>query len=640
MDRAKVLDAEGNLLGEVKPGENLLAFAGRALVYRALDLVRDLSAPVPDGAGEVMLLDFEDPDAREAYWHTGSHILAQAVKEVFPETMLAIGPPVENGFYYDFDIGDRTFSPEDLKKIEEKAREIIGRDLAVERLEMNKEEALKLFKGLGERYKVELIREIPDPTVSVYRQGDFQDLCRGPHLSSTGAVANLVILSASGSYWRGDERGPRLQRIYGIAFPAKEQMDEFLSNLEEARKRDHRRLGVDLDLFSFHEEAGPGIVFWHPRGELVRNLIEDYWKRVHAGSGYTFVRSPHLFRSRLWEISGHMGFYRENMYVFDKDEETYVIKPMNCPAHILIYKSATRSYRDLPMRMAELGTVYRYERSGTLHGLFRVRGFTQDDAHIFCTQDQFVVEVRGALRLMKRILNRFGFFDFVVNLSTRDPKTPEKYMGDEEGWELAERGLAEALEAESFRFKVDPGEAVFYGPKIDVQLLDAFGRKWQCTTIQVDFNIPSRFDVTYVGIDGIHHRVVMIHRAILGSVERFFGVLVEHYGGNFPLWLAPVQAVVLPVISEVNDYASKLANELQDAGFRVEVDDRPERISYKIRDAETHKIPYMLVVGKKEASAGTVSVRRHGKGDLGVMPVGELLKAMEDEISPEEESRE
>ncbi len=636
MARVKVKDGRGNVVGEIGKGENLLGFRSQGLLYRADSMVFDLSVPVPEGIGEVYLLDFEDPAGKEAYWHTSSHIIAQAVKEIFPKAKLAIGPPIETGFYYDFDIGEATFSPEDLEAIEKRATEIIARDLPVERIEMGREEAIKFFSDSGENYKVELLGEILDEKVTLYKQGDFVDLCRGPHLSSTGSVGHIKVLSASGAYWRGDERGPRLQRIYGVSFPTREELSDFLRRLEEAKRRDHRKLGVELDLFSFHEEAGPGVVIWHPKGALVRDIIEDYWRAVHREEGYEFIRSPHLFRSRLWEISGHLGFYRENMYVFNQDDEDYVIKPMNCPAHILVYKSKKRSYRDLPMRLAELGTVYRYERSGVLHGLFRVRGFTQDDAHIFCSQDQFVDEVRGVIKLTKRILRKFGFKDYRVDLSMRDPKRPEKYMGDEEGWILAEKGLAEALVAEGMSYQVQEGESAFYGPKIDIQLHDALGRRHQCTTIQVDFNIPTRFDVTYIGQDGLEHRVVMIHRAILGSIERFFGVLLEHYGGALPLWLAPVQVAVLPVVSEVNPYAAKITEVLRAKGLRAEFDLRPERISYKIRESETQKIPYMAIVGKKEAESGKVSVRKRGRGDMGAMGLEEFIGMITGEIKGEE----
>jgi len=635
MARIQVKDKGGHVVGEIGKGENLLGFSSQGLVYRADGMAYDLSAPVPEGIGEVYLLDFEEPEGKEAYWHTSSHILAQAVKELFPKVKLGIGPPIETGFYYDFDIGDATFSPDDLEAIENRAREIIARDLPIERLEMNRKEAIRLFSDIGENYKVELLGDILDDKVTLYRQGDFVDLCRGPHLSSTGRVGHFKVLSASGAYWRGDEHNPSLQRIYGVSFPEKAQIDEFLRRLEEAKRRDHRKLGVLLDLFSFHEEAGPGLVVWHPKGALVLGIITDYWRRIHRDADYQMIQSPHLFKSTLWQHSGHLEFYRENMYVFQQDGEEYVVKPMNCPAHILVYKSRKRSYRELPLRLAELGTVYRYERSGALQGLFRVRGFTQDDAHIFCTQDQFVDEVRAVLILMRKILKRFGFKDFVVNLSVRDPATPEKYMGTEEGWRLAEEGLAKALEAEGFAYRVDPGEAVFYGPKIDVQLHDAIGRRHQCTTIQVDFNIPTRFDVTYIAPDGMEHRVVMIHRAILGSIERFFGVLLEHYAGAFPMWLAPVQVVVLPVVSEVNDYALSVGEALKARGIRAEVDDRPERISYKIREAETQKVPYMAIVGKREASSETVSIRKRGKGDLGAMGLEEFIGMILGEIQGE-----
>lgn len=635
MARIQVKDKGGHVVGEIGNGENLLGFSSQGLVYRADGLAYDLSLPVPEGIEEVYLLDFDEPEGKEAYWHTSSHILAQAVKELFPIAKLAIGPPIETGFYYDFDIGDSAFSPEDLEAIENRAREIIARDIPVERLEVDKKEAIKLFSDMGEDYKVELLEDIPDDKVTLYRQGDFVDLCRGPHLLSTGRVGHLKVLSASGAYWRGDEHGPRFQRIYGVSFPTEGELAEFLMRLEEAKRRDHRKLGVLLDLFSFHEEAGPGLVVWHPRGALVLGIITDYWRRIHRDSGYQLIQTPHLFRSNLWQQSGHMDFYRENMYVFQQDGDEYVVKPMNCPAHILVYKSKKRSYRELPMRLAELGTVYRYERSGVLHGLFRVRGFTQDDAHIFCSQDQFVDEVRGVIKLTKRILRRFGFQDYKVDLSVRDPKRPDKYMGDEEGWILAEKGLAEALSAEGLSYEIQEGESAFYGPKIDIQLQDAIGRRHQCTTIQVDFNIPNRFDVTYVAPDGMEHRVVMIHRAILGSIERFLGVLLEHYAGAFPMWLAPVQAVVLPVVSEVNDYALRVGEALKAKGIRAEVDNRPERISYKIREAETQKVPYMAIVGKREASSRTVSVRKRGEGDIGAMGLEEFVGMISGEIQGE-----
>ena len=631
MPLVKVKAPNGEIVGEVKPGEDLLRFKDFGFAYEAGGKAYDLASPVPEGVEEVQLLDFSNERGREIYWHTSSHILAQAVKELFPQAKLAIGPPIETGFYYDFDLGDYAFTPEDLEAIEKRCQEIIERDLPIRREELSKEEALRLFEERGETYKLELIREIPEERVSVYWQGDFVDLCRGPHLPSTGFVHRIKVLSASGSYWRGDERGPRLQRVYGVSFPTDRELEEFLHRLEEAKRRDHRKLGPQLDLFSFHEEAGPGVAIWHPKGALVRGIIEDFWKKVHREAGYQFLITPHLFKADLWERSGHLSFYRENMYVFEKDGETYVVKPMNCPAHILYYKTKKRSYRELPLRVAELGTVYRYERSGVLHGLFRVRGFTQDDAHIFCTPEQFVDEVRGVLRLMRKILGAFGFREFEVDLSVRDPEHPEKYMGGQEAWELAERGLAEALEAEGFQFRTVPGEAAFYGPKIDVQLRDALGRKWQCTTIQVDFNIPARFNVTYVAPDGLERQVVMIHRAIFGSIERFFGILLEHYAGAFPVWLAPVQAVVLPVTSDVNPYAEEVLAKLREAGVRAEADLGPERISYKIREAETQKVPYMLVVGRRERDAGTVSVRARGRGDLGAMKLEDFINLIKRE---------
>ncbi len=584
---------------------------------------------VPKDVDEIELLDFSSPEGREVYWHTTSHIMAQAVKELFPDVKVTIGPAIENGFYYDFDTQGRTFTPEDLKKIEKKMKEIIKRNLPLRREELPKEKAIELFKKLGEDYKIEILNEIEDDKVSVYWQGDFVDLCRGPHLPSTGFVKAVKLLSSSSSYWRGDEHGPVLQRIYGISFPSKEELNEYLRKLEEAKKRDHRKLGRELDLYSINEDVGPGLVLWHPKGARIRMEIERFWIDEHIKRGYEPVYTPHVGRAKLWEISGHLGFYQENMFSPMKIEnDTYYVKPMNCPFHILIYKSKVRSYRDLPIRYAELGTVYRYERSGVLHGLLRVRGFTQDDAHIFARPDQVEDEIIGVIDLSLFILKSFGFEDYEVYISTK----PEKYVGDDEMWELATNSLIKAVEKAGLEYKIDEGGGAFYGPKIDIKIKDALGRAWQCSTIQFDFNLPERFDVTYRDKDGKDKRPYMIHRALMGSLERFFGTLIEHYGGNFPVWLAPVQVKVLPITDQNIDYARQIFDNLFSRGYRVEIDTRSEKIGYKIREAEKQKVPFMLIIGKEEQENGVVAVRKHGEGDIGKMKLDEFIAILDDLI--------
>ena len=584
---------------------------------------------VPEDVDDIELLDFSSPEGREVYWHTTSHIMAQAVKELFPDVKVTIGPAIENGFYYDFDTQGRTFTPEDLKKIEKKMKEIIKRNLPLRREELPKEKAIELFKKLGEDYKIEILNEIEDDKVSVYWQGDFVDLCRGPHLPSTGFVKAVKLLSSSSSYWRGDEHGPVLQRIYGISFPSKEELNEYLKKLEEAKKRDHRKLGRELDLYSINEDVGPGLVLWHPKGARIRMEIERFWIDEHIKRGYEPVYTPHVGRAKLWEISGHLGFYEENMFSPMKIEnDTYYVKPMNCPFHILIYKSKVRSYRDLPIRYAELGTVYRYERSGVLHGLLRVRGFTQDDAHIFARPDQVEEEIIGVIDLSLFILKSFGFEDYEVYISTK----PEKYVGDDEMWELATNSLIKAVEKAGLEYKIDEGGGAFYGPKIDIKIKDALGRAWQCSTIQFDFNLPERFDVTYRDKDGKDKRPYMIHRALMGSLERFFGTLIEHYGGNFPVWLAPVQVKVLPITDQNIDYARQIFDNLFSRGYRVEIDTRSEKIGYKIREAEKQKVPFMLIIGKEEQENGVVAVRKHGEGDIGKMKLDEFIAILDDLI--------
>ncbi len=606
--------------------------AGVGLVARVDGKLVDLTE-TPPPEGEVEVLDFNSEEGRRVYWHTTSHVMAQAVKALYPDAKLGIGPPIENGFYYDFDVGGRSFTPEELERIEEKMREIVEKDIPIKRVEMSREEAIDLFRSRGEPYKVELLEEMEDDRVTVYWQGDFVDLCRGPHLPSTGYVKHFKLLTASSAYWRGVETNPAMQRIYGISFPEEEMLKKHLEMLEEAKRRDHRILGAKLDLFSIHEESGAGLILWHPKGAMLRKIISDFVLEEYLKRGYQLVATPHIAKGTLWEISGHMGYYLENMYVFEKEGETYVVKPMNCPFHILIYKTKTRSYRDLPIRYTELGTVYRYERSGTLHGLMRVRGFTQDDAHIFCTPEQLEEEILGVLDLTLYILRTMGFHEYKIVLSTRDPEHPERYMGTDEEWTRAQEALAKALEKRGLPYEEAPGEAVFYGPKIDIKLVDAIGRTWQCTTIQIDFNLPRRFNVTYVGPDGREHHVIMIHRALLGSIERFIGVLIEHYAGNFPLWLAPVQVRVLPVSDRYVDYATSVYQKLRDSGLRVELDDRPLTVSYRIREAEEEKIPYMVIVGGREAESSTISVRRHTIGDLGQFSLEEFIARLKEEIA-------
>ena len=556
----------------------------------------------------------------ETIRHSASHVMAQAVKRLFPEAKFGVGPAIENGFYYDIDL-PRSLTPDDLIRIEEEMRKIVQQDYPFERSDVSKQEARGLFEKLGQPYKVEIIDELEEETLSIYRQGDFVDLCRGPHVESTGKIGAFKLLNVAGAYWRGDEKRPMLQRIYGTAFPTQEELDEYLWRMEEARRRDHRRLGQDLDLFSVSEQVGPGLILWHPKGSRVRVAIEEFWRKAHYDAGYEVVFTPHVGRALLWETSGHLGYYAENMYpAMELEGESYYTKPMNCPFHIEIYRTRIRSYRDLPLRWAELGTVYRFERSGVLHGLLRVRGFTQDDAHIFCRPDQLESEVLGCLDLALYLLRSFGFHEYDVYLSTR----PEKFVGNPENWDEATEALRLALEKHGLPYHVDEGGGAFYGPKIDIKIKDALGRLWQCTTIQFDFNEPERFDISFVGDDGKEHRPYMLHRALLGSLERFFAILVEQYAGAFPLWLAPTQAILLPIADRHLDYAEDAARRLRAAGLRVEVDARREKVNFKIRDAQLQKIPYMLVVGDKEVAAGSASLRSRTEGDLGPKPLGEI----------------
>jgi len=564
----------------------------------------------------------------EVIRHSAAHVMAHAVKNLFPDAKIAIGPAIEEGFYYDFGVAE-PFTPEDLEKISAEMERVIKAGGEFVRKEISRDEALALFAA--EPYKTELIQDLPeDEVISIYEEGGFVDLCRGPHVGSASEIKAFKLLKTSGAYWRGDEHNAMLQRIYGVAFPTGQELDEHLKMLEEAEKRDHRKLGRELDLFSLQEEAGPGLVFWHPKGALVRTLIEDYWRSEHFANGYELVITPHIARQELWRTSGHLDFFSENMYQpMQVDDVPYLIKPMNCPFHLLIYKSRVRSYRELPIRWAELGTVYRYERSGVLHGLMRVRGFTQDDAHIICSREQLDAETKRVLEFVLKILRRFGFSDYEVYLSTK----PENSVGEDDVWEQATEALRGALDAQGIPYKLDEGGGAFYGPKIDVKIKDAIGRVWQCSTIQVDFNEPERFDLTYVGQDNTHHRPIMIHRALLGSLERFMGVLIEHYAGAFPLWLAPVQAIVIPIADRHVEYAQKVAAELRAEGFRMQVDDRNEKTGFKIREAQIHKIPYMLVVGDREQESGAVSVRSRAEGDKGAVSVADLIAQLKKELT-------
>ncbi|MFA6417770.1 MAG: threonine--tRNA ligase [Candidatus Margulisiibacteriota bacterium] len=551
----------------------------------------------------------------ETLRHSTSHLLAQAVMEIFPGVKLGIGPSTEDGFYYDFDL-PQAITPEDLPKIEKAMKDICKKNQKFERQEVSKDEALRLFEEKGEKYKVEIIKDLETDKVTLYRNGDFVDLCRGPHVDFTGRIKAFKLLSIAGAYWRGIETNPMMQRIYGTAFPTKEELDTYLANLEEAKKRDHRKLGKELDLFSLHEEAGAGLVYYHPKGAMLRSLIEDFMKKENLKRGYEQVYIPHIAKIDLWNTSGHTNYYRENMYFMKIDEQEYVVKPMNCPGHILIYSRKTRSYRDLPIRYFEFGTVYRYEKSSVLHGLLRVRGFTQDDAHIFCREDQLEGEIVQTLDFIAFVMKTFGF-DFKINLSTR----PESFAGTIDNWEKATAILEKALQDRGLPFEIDPGAGVFYGPKIDVKLKDSLGRAWQGPTVQVDFNLPQRFNLNYIGEDGKQKTPVMVHRAILGSLERFIGALIEHYGGAFPFWLAPTQVSILPVSDRHNDYADKVAAQLREIGVRVEVDPRRETIGAKIRNAQLQKVPYMLIVGDKEEQAGTVAIRSREKGEIGVKTI-------------------
>lgn len=587
----------------------------------------DLSAPLT-GNAELITITTDSEAGLRIMRHSAAHLMAQAVLEIFgPEVKVAIGPAIEDGFYYDFDRAE-PFTPDDFERIEARVQEIVNAAAPFAKRTVTKAEAMELFAGQGQKYKVELLTELAVDTVTLYEQGGFVDLCRGPHVPNAGFVRSFKLVKLAGAYWRGDEKNVMLQRLYGTAFFDPKDLKAYLHRLEEAKKRDHRKLGRELELFTIQDQVGPGLILWQPKGALMRHLIEDYWKEEHYRKGYELLYTPHIARRDLWQTSGHLDFYGENMFsAMDIDEVSYQLKPMNCPFHINIYKTRMRSYREFPIRWCELGTVYRYERTGVLHGLMRVRGFTQDDAHIFCRPEQLEEEIFNILDLNLHILKTFGFADYDIYLSTR----PEKYVGSDAHWQQATEALKMALEKKGLAYQLDPGEGVFYGPKIDIKIKDVLGRSWQCSTIQVDFNLPERFEMSYIGEDGKEHQPIMIHRALMGSLERFFGVLIEHYAGAFPAWLAPVQAIILNITDSQLDYAEKVYQDLRAAGVRVAKDLRNEKLNYKIREAQLQKIPFMLILGDQEVEAGQVTVRLRDGKNLPTMPPAEFAEMIRNE---------
>ena len=600
-----------------------------AIAVKVDGVLKDLHAPIEEDA-TVEILTFDSPEGKKIFWHSSSHIMAQAVTELFPKVKLAIGPPIDEGFYYDFDV-DSPFSPEDLEKIEKRMAEIIKEKVRFERVDISRDEMLKKYRKENADYKVDMLEhDILDDNVSYYRQSTFEDLCRGPHIPDSGIIKAFKLTSASGAYWRGDEKNKMLQRIYGISFPKKSMLDEYLVRMEEAKRRDHRMLGKQLELFHITNEVGAGLVLWMPKGSIIRNEIENFWREEHLKNGYELVFSPHIAHLGLWDRSGHTGHYAENMYQpIEIDQAKFQIKPMNCPFHIAMYNSRRWSYRDLPMRWAELGTVYRYEMPGVLLGLMRVRGFTQDDAHHFVSPDGMEDELVWLIKFCLHILEPFKFQDYDIYLSTR----PDDSIGDPEDWVKAENGLRRAMDIIGLKYAVDEGGGAFYGPKIDIKIKDALNRSWQCSTIQFDFALPERFDMTFTDRDGKMKRPYMIHRALLGSIERFFGVLIEHYAGQFPLWLAPVQVRVLALTDDQNEYAEAVYRQLKENNIRAELDTRSEKIGHKIRESELQKIPYMFIIGKKEVENETVSVRLHGAGDKGSFKLPEFMDIMKAEIA-------
>ncbi|MHC1736986.1 MAG: threonine--tRNA ligase [Ignavibacteriaceae bacterium] len=604
--------------------------AESALVASLDDKLVDLASLVYQNAS-IKFFTFDDSNGKETYWHSTSHLMAHAITELYPEATFGVGPAIESGFYYDIDINHK-LSEENLTAIEEKMIQLANQANPFNRVVLPKPEAIDFFKKVGDKYKLEILSDLPeDAIISLYKEGSFTDLCTGPHIPDTSKIKFVKLLSVSGSYWRGDEKNKQLQRIYGISFPKKKMLDDYLAFLEEAKKRDHRKIGKALDLFSIHDEAGAGLIYWHPKGAMVRYIIEEFWRQEHLKNGYELLFSPHMGKSWLWETSGHLVNYKENMYAkMSVDDNDYYIKPMNCPFHILIYKNKLHSYRDLPLRWAELGTVYRYEKSGVLHGLLRVRGFTQDDAHIFCTPDQIEEEIMRTVRFSKFMLTSFGFSDMAFYISTKPEKAIESH---DEKWEMATQSLINALERENTPYTLDEGGGAFYGPKIDIKIKDALNREWQLSTIQFDFNLPERFDLTFIGEDGKEHRPYMVHRALLGSIERFFGVLIEHYAGAFPLWLSPVQVAIIPVSQNFSEYAETVNNILVQNNIRSQVDKRNEKIGFKIRDWESQKTPYMIIVGEKEMNSSSISVRKHKAGDIGSFSTSDFIETLKNEIN-------
>jgi threonyl-tRNA synthetase len=599
-----------------------------ALAVKFNGKLLDMGAPL-DSDGELKVLTFADAEGKQVFWHSTSHLMAAAVKRLYPETKVTIGPAIEEGFYYDFD-REKSFTEEDLAKIEQEMGNIIKENPALKRSEISRADAVKMFTDMGENYKIEILDSIKDPVLTLYALDKFTDLCRGPHIGLVKKIKAFKLTRVAGAYWRGDEKNKMLQRIYGISFPDPKMMEEYFRVQEEAKLRDHRKLGKELDLFSTHEEYGPGLIYWHPKGGLIRKEIEDFWREEHLKRGYDLLFTPHVAKLDLWNTSGHTGFYKDSMYPsMVMDETEYLVKPMNCPFHILIYNNSMKSYRDLPLRWAELGTVYRYEKSGTLHGLMRVRGFTQDDAHIFMREDQLDEELDKLIDIIRFILKTFGFTEFETYLSTR----PKEFIGDPKVWEISEAALRKALEKAGIKYGVDEGGGAFYGPKIDIKIKDALNRTWQCSTVQVDFNEPERFDINYIGNDGKAHRAVMIHRALFGSLERFFGVLIEHYKGAFPVWLSPSQVSVLTITERSSRAASGIVEKLRMAGIRVKLDDDNEKIGAKIRKATMEKIPYMLILGDKEAESGLVSVRKRSGEETKDVRLEDFIAVVKEKIA-------
>lgn len=591
----------------------------------------DLSRPIREDA-EIKILTFDDEEGKEIFWHSSAHLMAEAVQALYPGVKFGVGPAIENGFYYDLDLpNDKKISIEDLPAIEEKMRELAKKESDYKRIEISWEDAVEHFKKVGDEYKIELLEGLKEDEITFYQQGNFIDLCRGTHVPNTGLIKHIKLLSVAGAYWRGDSNKKMMTRIYGISFPKKKMLDDYLNFLEEAKKRDHRKLGKQLDLFSMHDEAGPGLIYWHPKGARVRMIIEDFWRNEHIKNGYEILYTPHVGRSWLWETSGHLGFYKDSMYsAMEIDEQNYYLKPMNCPFHVMIYQNEPRSYKDLPFRWAELGTVYRYEKSGVLHGLLRVRGFTQDDAHIFCSKEQIEDEIVEVIRFSNYMLRSFGFKELNYYLATK----PEESIGDKELWDKAIDSLKLALNRENLNYFLDEGGGAFYGPKIDIKVKDALNREWQLTTIQFDFNLPERFGLTYKGEDGMEHRPFMVHRALLGSLERFFGILIEHYAGNFPFWIAPIQASILPIGENQHQRAKEIADLLKSKGYRIDLDLRSEKVNRKIAESEYNKIPFALVIGQKEVETGTISLREHTKGNLGAKSLDEIINIFDELNKP------